>query len=222
MPLDESVRVYPFLTNPDVAHIEALTGFSVPVDQDIPSVPLPPGVLRVNTEFGVSAMWADSIIKADPSGTDDSPHLYFDRVGAAADVRSFWEGIWADADAKGIKLSNVIGSVGTTISPAQFMLKNLVGANTLFIVVDASQIDDISMMRNAMFFDMLRNVVPSAIRIFVVEHHSVQDPKDEINLGDMAEEVLPSVQMLVKSEVAPREECVIMRLVRSRPKLVRG
>lgn len=166
--LDETVRIYP--------HMNVRPGedrYSVPARLDIPSVTLPSAILRARTEHGVYAMWGESEVRRSASspGTDDRPHLYFDLGGTEADVSAFWEGVWRDADASGTDLSKVI--VGKKVSPAEFMLRNLVGANTLFVVVDRSQADDVSMMRDPMFFDMLSDAVPSAMRLFLVEHDAV-------------------------------------------------
>lgn len=155
---------------------DAGTDFSVPLTMDIPSVTVPSSMIRARTEYGVYAMWDLTEIKRDPKG-----RLYFDIGGQESDVKAFWEDIWAKADEMGTDLASILGPVGTKISPAAFFLRNLVGANTLFVVVDMAQVDDASMMRNPMFFDMLTAVVPSAIRLFLVEHGEVGE--DVMDMG---------------------------------------
>lgn len=190
--LDESVRIYPFLNSvPGVSGSGAVApdvGFSVPLEQDIPSVVLRPEMLRARTEFGIYAMWGNAKVKRSvrSPGSDSRPHLYFDIGGSGSDVAAFWDDVWAKADSSGVNMESILGRAGDVISPAGFMLKQLVGANTLFVVVDRSQIDDVSMMRNPMFFDMLSSVVPSAIRLFLVEHRSVGE-EDEMDLGEAKE-----------------------------------
>jgi hypothetical protein len=174
--LDESVRIYQNLNT------QKKSPFSVPIEQDIPSVQLPPSLLRAKTEYGVYAMWGQSVVK---SLNGRSDRLYFDVGGTESDVESFWEGIWKSAEENGVKMESLIGSEGSVISPAWFFLRHLVGANTIFVVVDKSQIDDASMMRNPMFFDMLSDVVPSAMRLFLVEHSAVGS--DMMDLGDAEE-----------------------------------
>lgn len=174
--LDESVRIYQNLNTPKESP------FSVPLEQDVPSVPLPPALLRAKTEYGVYAMWGQSVVKS-RNGRPD--RLYFDVGGTESDVESFWEDIWKSAEESGVKMESLIGSEGSVVSPAWFFLRHLVGANTIFVVVDKSQIDDASMMRNPMFFDMLSDVVPSATRLFLVEHSAVGD--DMMDLGDAEE-----------------------------------
>ena len=186
---DESLRVYPFLNgaifdgqtsgsseSPSSSSSSSSSSgekgrfgyFSVPVMQDIPSIVLSKAMLRAKTENGVYAMWGKTTVKRASNGKP-----YFDVGGSEKDVSAFWNDIWENAEKTGTDLGDIIGKEGEEISPAKFFVDNLVGANTLFVVVDKSQIDDTSMMRNPMFFDMLTAVVPSAIRLFLVEHGEV-------------------------------------------------
>lgn len=191
--LDESVRIYPFLnaiTQSPMSETDQRTGFSVPLEQDIPSIVLSPSIIKAKTEYGVYSTWKSAKVKAQigsPLDEEGDPrHLYFDVGGTEEDVEAFWKGIWDDADRKGISLKKIIGHERQEISPAGFMVRHLVGANTLFVVVDKSQVDDTSMMRDPMFFDMLSSVVPSAMRLFLVEHDAVGDD-DKMDLGQAEE-----------------------------------
>ena len=224
--LDESVRIYPFTNN------MCEQKFSVPIYEDIPSVVIPPTLIHARTEYGVYAMWGESRIKRSEKspGTDDMPHLYFDIGGSGGDVDAFWEDVWRRFDSAGKSMSEVVGREGDVISPAEFFLKNLVGANTLFVVVDRSQIDDVSGMRDPMFFGMLTSVVPSAIRLFLVEHRSISE--DEMNLDGsqestfVAASVVPPVESMstVTTGEMPRQascsDHVEARFVRLPPKRV--
>ena len=228
--LDESVRIYPFLNRISVEMPEDSSSseedgvfviqgspFEVPLLEDIPSVTIPPSMIRARTEYGVYAMWDMVEVKKDPQG-----RLYFDIGGQDSDVRAFWEDVWKNASESGVSMESVLGPEGTKVSPAAFFLQNLVGANTLFVVVDREQIDDTSMMRNPMFFDMLSAVVPSAIRLFLVEHRSVGD-------GDIAEmeaasetSSVAAALPMAKDVAEPSGELVSMRFFRPPPAHVRG
>lgn len=222
--LDESLRVYPFLNGVKVSEeddssdsssssgtSEPRFGFSVPVELDIPSVTIPPSIIRARTEYGVYAMWGLSEVRSDAKG-----RLFFDIGGQASDVRAFWEDVWKKADETGIDMESLIGPVGAKVSPAAFFLNNLVGANTLFVVVDLSQIDDPSMMRDPLFFDMLCAVVPSGIRLFVVEHVSAGD--DVADMGDAVDGCKVSATLQVPADrTAQAEEFVSMRFFRPPP-----
>lgn len=231
--LDETLRIYSALN----AASSRETGFSVPVEQDIPSVALPPEILRARVGYGVYTMWGKSAVKVDlddPHDANGNPHLYFDVGGRESDVAAFWKDIWDRAEANGVSMADIIGEEGSLISPASFVLKHLVGANTLFVVVDKAQADDSSMMRNPMFFDMLSDVVPSAIRLFLVEHSAVGED-DRMDLGEAGEShsltaALPEVTERVSEasdSVGVRGdptcgERVSVRFVRPSPVKIRG
>lgn len=212
--LDESLRIYPLLNR----SLGADCGFSVPLEQDVPSVSIPPGMIRARTENGVYAMWAESRVRDDAIGRP-----FFDIGGDPSDVKAFWEDVWSRAAAEGTDLHAVVGEAGSVVRPAEFLLRNLVGANTLFVVVDASQADDLSMMRDPMFFDMLSAVVPAAVRLFLVEHAAVGGDEDLADIGGLAEQAACSAAIPFGADMAKAaSELVSMRFVRPRPALVRG
>ena len=231
--LDESARIYPMLTNPDPEHVAGITGFSVPVDQDVPSITMPPQLLKVGTQYGIYATWGAVKVEQDalrPLDAHGNPRLYFDIGGQPGDVRAFWEGVWAESEAKAVNLEGIMGEKGSDISPAQFFLRNLVGANTLVVTIDRSQVEDISMMRNPMFFGMLSRVVPSATRLFFIEHRSVSG-EDEADMGDAGEDTFLAASMRPDPDMV---ECsldgagpsygdtVLARLIRPAPRRTRG
>lgn len=207
--LDESLRIYPFLADPNPAKVETLTGFSVPLEQDIPSVVLDSAMIRAKTEFGVYALWGEQPKKYDP--VTNKP--YFDIGGSEDDVKAFWNDVWSRTDAD--TLEEIMGP--GPISPAKFFLRNLVGANTMFVVVDRDQLDDVSLMREPMFFDMLSRVVPSATRLFLVEHRSASG-EDVSDLGSAGEQALLSANIGgAVDEYEPAEDSVLIRFVRPAP-----
>lgn len=226
--LDETVRIYPFLN----VESNQADSFSVSLEQDVPSVVLAPEIIRARTEYGVYAMWKESDVKIDSVRAFDAngnPRLYFDVGGTDADVAAFWSDIWSNAEKSGVSMADILGvSVidgqiePSQISPARFILRNLVGANTLFVVVDKSQADDVSLIRDPMFFDILSDVVPSAMRIFIVEHDSVGD-EDRMDMGTAAEtEFLAAALPKVTDCQRKVGERVIMRMVRPSPVKIRS
>lgn len=177
-------------------------------------------------------MWGRSFVRRSEKspGSDEFPHLYFDIGGTDGDVSSFWEDIWSNADARHVSMASILGEEGSFVSPAEFFLDNLVGANTIFAVVDKSQADDLSLMHDPMFFDMLTSVVPSAIRLFLVEHGAVGG-EDVVKLYKDYEErerlyaALPMVSDVAMAGALPAMEGrgasfgerVSVRLVRAAP-----
>ena len=258
--LDESLRVYPFLNGvrveqddaePDSASSSPVypvykptkvyvtyngsAGFSIPLDQDIPSIVLPPGILRAKTEYGVYAMWGKETVKRSKTspGRDDYPHLYFDLGGTDDDRSAFWTDAWKHAEEAGVSMESLLGEEGSKVSPAEFFLRNFVGANTIFVVIDRSQLEDISLVRDPMFFGMLSSVVPSAVRLFLVEHRAVGDD-DKMELETATEDTFLAAALseVVEHVSAPQipgqkvdgayfEDRVMMRFVRPAPEKVR-
>ena len=231
--LDESIRIYPFTDRVSVVisddsssssssdgtemSVSATTPYRIPIEEDIPSITIPPSMIRARTEYGLFAMWDVVDVKK-----DTKERLYFDIGGKESDVQAFWEDVWERSEESGVGMESVIGKEGTKLSPAAFFLKNVVGANTLFVVVDRAQVDDASMMRDPMFFDMLSAVVPSAIRLFLVEHRSVGGD-DLIDLGGLNETDKVSAALPNAVDVAEdRNELVHMRFFRLPPAHVRG
>jgi len=248
--LDESLRVYPFLNGVryesgssdsesydsygHISHVD--TGFSVPLELDIPSVVLPKDIIRAKTEYGVYAMWGRSMVRrseSSPLDANGNPHLYFEVGGTDDDVKSFWQNIWDEAESRNVSMASIIGEEGSIISPAAFLMQNVVGANTLFVVVDKSQSDDTSMMHDPMFFDMLSSVVPSSVRLFLVEHESVDEDMMDMGLageGEFLAAALPDAVDRVSESDLPGlsgrgsafGERVSMRLIRPAPAKKRG
>ena len=223
--LDESLRIYPYLNilpaqDSGPSSSSASSGsagddailpemYSVPLEQDIPSVTVPPALLRPRTKYGIYATWNKVVVKQSktlPFDANKNPHLYFDLGGTPQDVDAFWQDVWSNAERQKIHMADLIGEAGSFISPAMFFLKHFVGANTLFVVIDESQLDDQSLVRNPMFFGMLNSVVPSAIRLFLVEHRPVDG--DEMSLDDSQERTfvaaaLPVVEEHVRANPPP-------------------
>ena len=213
--LDKTVRFYPRLNVDSTLDSEISEELKI----DIPSVVIPPEILRVRTNYGIFAMWGDSKVK---QADDDKNHLYFDVGGDPDDVEAFWKDVWKKSASDGIPMESIIGDKDASVSPAKFFLRNLVGANTLFIVVDTSMADDASMMRDPMFFDMLSDVVPSAMRLFLVEHSSVSEDEADVGGADDGSVYMKAALPAVSEGAEPSEERVSYRFVRATPVKTRG
>ena len=224
--LDETVRIYPFLNVDSAYNTEYQTAT---LEEDVPTVVLSPSLIRTKTTYGVYAMWGESKVK---QMDNDPEHLYFDIGGTESDVNAFWKDIWDNAEQSGVSMKTILGEVGSSVSPAKFLLKNLVGANTLFVVIDKSQADDMSMVRKPMFFDMLSSVIPSGIRLFLIEHDNVEDKKTleacgettflAAALPEISDGVVMSDTMCALDRGPSFAEDVSIRLIRPAPQKLRG
>ena len=202
--LDQSVKIYPFLTDLDVNHLDAITEYAEILKLDVPVIDIPPTLIRTQTTHGLYVNWNQVFVKQDvddPVDANGNPHLYFDVYGTDADTSAFWEDIWTRAEKANISLEKYLGKVGDPVIPAEFFLKNMVGPNTLIITVDRNQIDDLSMMRNPMFFDMLINAVPSSIRLFFIEHLEIEAEDDTADLGTAMDEAQDYAAVDAEDEV---------------------
>lgn len=224
--LDETVRIYPFLNVDSAYNTEYQTAT---LEEDVPTVVLSPSLIRAKTTYGVYAMWGESKVK---QMDNDPGHLYFDIGGTESDVNAFWKDIWDNAEQSGVSMKTILGEVGSSVSPAKFLLKNLVGANTLFVVIDKSQADDMSMVRSPMFFDMLSSVIPSGIRLFLIEHDNVEDKKTLGGCGEttflaaalpeISDSVVMSDTMCALDRSPSFAEDVSIRLIRPAPQKTKG
>lgn len=187
---------------------------------DVPSIVIPSQSIAAVTKHGLYAMWGKSEVKS--YGSDGNARLYFDIGGSDEDVSAFWEHVWASAEEAGVSMEDAIGKgEGDEISPAEFMLRNFVGANTMFVVIDGSQVEDDSMMRNPMFFDMLSDVVPSSMRLFLVEHSAVGEDVSDMDGSGEETKQFASVQR-AEDSADEGSDAVSMRFVRPSPARVRG
>ena len=197
--LDESVKVYPFLTDLNAEHLQAITEYAGILGEDIPVISLPKTILSTRTAHGLNVDWTPTEVLT--AGTDKNGHqkLFFELGGPEEDVEAFWADVWKNAEDQNIDLSDYFeeykedsGSDSSDevrpwmVIPADFFLRYLVGGNTLIVTLDHAQIEDASMIHDARFFDLLSAAVPSGIRLFFVEH--LAPANDAYDLGPETED----------------------------------
>lgn len=197
--LDESVKIYPILTDLSDEKISGTSEYADIFKTDVPVISIPKTMLSTKTANGICVDWDPKEVLT--AGTDSNGHekLYFELGGSEEDVDAFWEDIWERAEKDNIDLAEYFepyepteqDSTGSSsddvwmVSPASFFLRHLIGANTLIVTIDRSQIEDISIIRNPVFFNMLNNVIPSGMRMFFIEHIEIdEDGDDEYDLGN--------------------------------------
>lgn len=184
--LDESVKVYPLLTDVSKDRLRKITEYADILEEDVPVITLPNTFLRTKTANGIAVEWTPTELVDDGDG-----YPYFAVDGSDEDVLAFWKGVWASAEDGGIDLSSLLNECAEVsetgvrmISPAKFFLKYLIGANTLIVTIDDSQIADTSILRDARFFDLVNKVLPSGMRLFFIEHKRIDGEDDEYGLDD--------------------------------------
>lgn len=201
--LDQSVKVYPLLTDVSPEKLAGTTEYADIIKVDVPVVSMPRTILRTKTSNGLFVDWVPTDILWDGGyyGPKDVDHpngyrkLYFDIGGPEEDVKAFWEDVWAEADRTGVDLDDVFADCEYTessssspdswqIIPAAFFLQHMLGANTLIVTFDRDQVEEVWRLHDNMFFDLINKVMPDGMRLFFVEHVSAGDKGDECYLGE--------------------------------------
>lgn len=200
--LDQSVKVYPLLTDVSPEKLAGTTEYADIVKLDVPVISMPRTILRTKTSNGLFVDWTptDILWDGDYYGPkdEDNPNgkyrkLYFKLGGPEADVAAFWEDVWAEADRNGVDLDDVFADCEYSessssspgawqIIPAAFFLQHLLGANTLIVTFDRRQVEDAARIHDQLFFNLLTKAMPSGMRLFFVEHLYVDDDRDTLTM----------------------------------------
>lgn len=197
--LDKSVKIYPILTDVDAKNLTELTEYADTLEDDIPVLTLPKSILRTQTAYGLSVEWNPTRVE-DTGELDANGHrkLWFEIGGEEEDVIAFWKDVWDHAERNNIDLETYFNdcqpveqALGSSpeewqIVPAKFFLKYMIGGNTLIVTVDTEQVEDDSCLRNPMFFDLLTEALPSGMRLFCIEHKTVED--DDYDTEELEDE----------------------------------
>lgn len=197
--LDQSIKVYPILTDVSDAKLDGITEYSDILKTDVPVISMPRAILRTKTSNGLFVDWTPTDILWN-GDYDANRHrkLYFKIGGPEADVKAFWDDVWDNAEKDNVDLDDIFteceyvddssssssDEARWQIVPAAFFLQNMLGANTLIITLDRDQVEDASLIRNQMFFDIINKVMPSSMRLFFIEHTEIGDDHDTYTLDE--------------------------------------
>jgi len=204
--LDKAIRVYASPT--DVMRVAAYSEFLDDFDElmeDVPALDLPPAFFRSDVKNGFSVDWDLKEVwctgfykdKNDPDGKREFPKLRFTLGGSVSDEDKFWEDTWRRYEAAGKSMETCLdgilhdkivkeGPVGCEISPMEFFMHNLIGANTLIITVRTDTLADDAPLYDPKFFGVVRECIPSYIRLYVVEHTAV--PAEKVDTGSVRDD----------------------------------
>lgn len=174
--LDCSVKIYPFVVDAD--DVKRYSGFDLDTfKKDVASLAIPGALISGDDSSGFYVEWAEQPVEQVGVDSNGNPRYRFDiGLDEAADAR-FWEGVWAKYEKLDRSMAECFDSV-ETVSPLKFFLRNLVGANTLIVVIDTDRIPEDAPLYNPSFFNALRKLVPAYVRMYFVEYGSVIDDQD--------------------------------------------
>lgn len=194
--LDDSIRVYPYVT--DVDKISGYTEFSDKFRDDVSAIDMPPALFRVSLDDGFSVGWNKRSIVCHGFDANGNPKLGFRLDGSESDNELFWEDVWSTYEKLGTSIESCFegyisdtmyakGKTCGSIVPIKFFLRQLIGANTLVITVRTDVVGDNAPLYDPKFFKTVRECIPSYVRLFFIEHESVGlDDSDEESV-DLAE-----------------------------------
>jgi hypothetical protein len=199
--LDQAVKVYPLLTDVSAEKLVGTTEYAEILKLDVPVVSMPRSILRTKTSNGLAVDWTPTPILWDGDlDANGNRKLYFKIGGPEEDVEAFWKDTWERAERENVNLDDLFAACEYTessessssdadwqIIPAAFFLQNMLGANTLIVTLDRSQVEDVSLLREQMFFDIINKVMPSGMRLFFIEHVAVGDKRDTYSLEEPQE-----------------------------------
>lgn len=212
--LDTAVKIYPYVR--DISTDAGKTEYLDLIETDVPIVDLPPAFFRTGLDDGFSVGWPEKEIACFGFDKNGNPKLSFHLDGSEEDNTAYWNDTWNIFEENGISIESCfeghiydrvyeIGKPCGSISPIEFFLKHLIGANTLIITVDTSTIADDSPLYDPKFFQTLRDCIPSYIRLFVIEHESVGPEQITLDTESEDADVDDSAELYVYDKV--EDEC---------------
>lgn len=153
---------------------------------DIPVVTLPPGCLKAATDYGLSLGWEPAPIYYAGDDSNGNAKLWFPVSGSDRDVASFWNSAWAACESAGTPIeacfaglidgtvSRQQGAVCGSVEPLGFFLRNLIGANTLLVALNVSQLrQGVRQQVLPLFVTLMNATLPAYVRMFLVERRTV-------------------------------------------------
>jgi hypothetical protein len=202
--LDLAIRVYPFTRELD--RVPLYSEFVSSMDElmeDVPAVDMPDAYFRMDLDAGFSLTWNEVPVYCDGFDRNGNPKLRFDLEGSKEDNDIFWSDVQKAYEETGQNMMTCLGTVQDgiiveagkivgSVSPLRFFFENLVGANTLVITVRTDTLADDAPLYDPKFFGVLRESIPSYIRLYVIEHGSVGD--ETVDLAEVYDDADLNIQ----------------------------
>lgn len=189
--LDKSVRIYPFIQGIDT--VEKKSGFTKEqFMSDVRSLSIPAAIVRSDLCGGFYAGWEPVDVIYNGNDSNGNPRLSFDLGMPDDEDARYWASVWLRFEKAGISMKSCFkepiddniseGEKCGEVVPIEFFLRNLVGANTLIVVIDTDLVADTSPVFDPNFFNAFRKLIPEYIRLYFIEHG--KDIEDAYLNGD--------------------------------------
>lgn len=195
--LDTAIKVYPSVTVDTLPRLVDVSELGSELIKDVPTVTVPASCFRARLSHDVSLSWPEIPVVFNGYDANGNPKLSFEIGATPEDSEAFWADVWAEAERVGTSLLSClsgqlddtlnadIGAVWGYVSPLEFFLSNLIGANTMIVSADLSTVPD---KQSALsFFNFVKTVIPSHARLFFIERRPVTG--DEVQLSDVADHI---------------------------------
>lgn len=187
--LDTSVRIYPFVVDAD--RVKGYSGFTLEkFMEDVSSIEIP-GAMISGDSSGFYATWDEKDVVYNGLDSNGNPKLSFDLGTESDDL--FWSSVWSKYEKRGDSMETCFDGLETPsgvgescgkVVPIKFFLRNLVGANTLIVVVDTDRVPTDAPLYDPNFYNALRKLVPSYVRLYMVEHGQAVSEEFEVDEPD--------------------------------------
>lgn len=176
---DRSIRIYPFVRSVD--DVKRLTEFDGDqFKKDVVSLSIPAALIRAESSSGFYVGWDPVDVICEGFDKNGNPKLSFDLGMDDYDDLRYWMDVWSWYESREESMASCFdglesgtiseGSKCGEVVPIEYFLKNLVGANTLIVVVDTDKIPEDSPLFDPNFFQALRKLIPKHVRLYFIEH----------------------------------------------------
>jgi hypothetical protein len=194
--LDQAIKIYPAICDPRSPKLAGSVEYAADMRHDVPVVTLPPAFFKTPLAYGLSFSWEAVPIYCSGTDANGNPKLWFPIEGLEADVTAFWEDVWTRCETQGVSLEacfdgylddrvpyqEMEGTCGH-IEPLAFMLKNLIGANTVIVTLDVTQLRTGARKQLVpLFMDLLQGTLPAYVHLCFVERRTT--PVEPYEVGD--------------------------------------
>lgn len=149
---------------------------------DVPSMLLSPLILRCPLESGLTVTWASVPVEYGGRDANGNARFRFDVGGTQSDQDSFWGALWSAFERLGkaqidlypqlrdMDMPETIGALVGDESPIDFFLRNFLGPNSTFIVIDSDVVPGSASLEA---LSALGHMVSSGARTIIVMRRKI-------------------------------------------------
>lgn len=147
------------------------------LEEYVPIVHIPPSMLAADTRFGVGGRWEPTPVLFRGLDTNGNPRFSTDLVGEPDDVAAVWDSLFLASERSGTSMAFLFPGLstmewtslsdGTAVghaSPADFLVRNFLGANSAFVVIDLAHVAERAYLAH---IGGVNNMIPVGSKLFI-------------------------------------------------------